>query len=64
MVGDKSMRGVIVIIAIICLLSACSTHTGATSKWDYYAPEHVRCFENETKFCRKFGKYMICECIA
>ena len=58
------MRGVIVIIAIVCLLSACSTYTGAPSKWDYYAPEHVRCFDNETKFCRKFGRYMICECIA
>ena len=58
------MRGLIVIVAIICLLSACSTHTGAPSKWDYYAPEHVRCFDNETKFCRKFGKYMVCECVA
>ena len=58
------MRGVIVSIAIVCLLSACSTYTGATSKWDYYAPEHVRCFENETKFCRKYGKYMVCECVA
>ena len=64
MVGDKSMRGVIVIIAIVCLLSACSTYTGTTSKWDYYAPEHVRCFDNETKFCRKYGKYMVCECVA
>ena len=64
MVGDKSMRGVIVIIAIVCLLSACSTYTGATSKWDYYAPENVRCFDNETKFCRKYGKYMVCECLA
>ena len=58
------MRGLIVIIAIVCLLSACSSYTGKASKWDYYAPEHVRCFDNETKFCRKFGKYMVCECIA
>ena len=47
------MRGVIVIIAIVCLLSACSTYTGKTSKWDYMTPEHVRCMDNELKFCRK-----------
>ena len=35
------MRGLIVIVAIICLLSACSTYTGAPSQWDYYAPENV-----------------------
>ena len=54
--GKQIMRGLIVIVAIICLLSACSTYTGASSQWDYYTPENVRCFDNQTKFCRKFGK--------
>ena len=58
------MRGLIVIVAIICLLSACSSYTGKASKWDYYTPEHVRCFDKETKLCRKYGHRMICECIA
>ena len=57
------MRGLIVIVAIICLLSACS-YTGQTSKWDYYSPDNVTCFEGQTKFCRQFGAHMICECVA
>ena len=56
------MRGVIVIIAIVCLLSACS-YTGQTSKWDYYSPDNVTCFEGQIKFCRQFGAHMICECV-
>ena len=60
--ANKSMRGVIVIIAIVCLLSACSTYTGKTTRWDYMTPEHVRCMDNELKFCRKYGPKMICEC--
>ena len=58
------MRGLIVIAVVVCFLFGCSSYTGKASQWDYYAPEHVRCFDNETKFCRRFGKYMICECIA
>ncbi len=54
------MRGLIVIVAIICLLSACAT--GNTSYWDYYSPENVQC--PETKFCKQYGARMICECIA
>ena len=57
------MRGLIVIVAIICLLSACSSqHT--PSYWDYKSPEHVRCQDVEMKYCKAYGSRMICECIA
>ena len=36
------MRGLIVIVAIICLLAACSNQY-TPSYWDYKSPEHVRC---------------------
>ena len=57
------MRGLIVIVAIICLLSACS-YTGQTSKWDYYSPEHVQCADTEIEWCRQYGPHLICECVA
>ena len=56
------MRGLIVIVAIICLLSACS-YTGQTSKWDYYSPEHVQCADTEIEWCRQYGPHLICECV-
>ena len=52
--GKQTMRGLIVIVAIICLfMPGCSTYTGKSSKWDYYTPEHVRCFDKQTKMCRQ-----------
>ena len=57
------MRGLIVIVAIICLLSACS-YTGQTSKWEYYSPEHVQCADTEIEWCRQYGPHLICECVA
>ena len=57
------MRGLIVIVAIICLLSACALE-GGRSKWDYYSPEHVRCADTELKWCRQYGPHLICECVA
>ena len=56
------MRGLIVIVAIICLLSACALE-GGRSKWDYYTPDHVRCFDKQTKLCRQYGPHLICECV-
>ena len=56
------MRGLIVIVAIICLLSACSID-GGRSKWDYYSPEHVQCADTEIEWCRQYGPHMICECV-
>ena len=56
------MRGLIVIVAIICLLSACS-YTGQTSKWEYYSPEHVQCADTEIEWCRQYGPHLICECV-
>ena len=58
------MRGLIVIVAIICLLSACSSQY-TPSYWDYKSPEHVRCKDHvEMKYCKAYGARMICECIA
>jgi len=57
------MRGLIVIVAIICLLSACSSQY-TPSYWDYKSPEHVRCQDVEMKYCKAYGSRMICECIA
>ena len=61
------MRGVIVIVAIICLLAPGCTigHNEYTpSRWDYMSPEHVRCSDNETKLCRQYGAELLCECVA
>jgi len=58
------MRGIIVIVAIVCLLSACSNIPGGRSVWDYYSPENVRCADTEIEYCRQYGPHMICECIA
>ena len=60
------MRGIIVIIAIACLLSGCTIgHNKYTppKKWDYMTPEHVSCSVKQTKLCRQHGAYLICECI-
>ena len=64
--GDKqTMRGVIVIIAIICLLAPGCSNQYTPSFWDYKSPEHVRCQDHvEMKFCKAYGSRMICECIA
>jgi len=57
------MRGIIIIIAVVCLLSACAV-PGGRSHWDYYSPENVRCADTEIEFCRQYGPHMICECLA
>jgi len=58
------MRGLIVIVAIVCLLTpGCSTYTGKPDKWDYMTPEHVTCYGKAIKFCRQHGVHLICECI-
>ena len=63
--GKQTMRGLIVIVAIICLfMPGCSTYTGKPSQWDYYTPEHVRCLDKQTKMCRQYGAHLICECVA
>ena len=63
--GDKqTMRGVIVIIAIICLLAPGCSNQYTPSFWDYKSPEHVRCQNVEMKYCKAYGARMICECIA
>ena len=63
--GKKTMRGLIVIIAIICLfMPGCSIYTGKPSQWDYYTPEHVKCYDKQTKMCRQYGAHLICECVA
>ena len=62
--GKQIMRGLIVIVAIICLLAPGCSYTGKPSKWEYYTPEHVRCFDNQTKMCRQYGAHLICECLA
>ena len=56
------MRGLIVIVAIVCLLSACARDVGR-SKWDYYSPENVRCADTQIEYCRQYGPHMICECV-
>ena len=56
------MRGLIVIVAIVCLLAACSID-GGRSKWDYYSPEHVQCADTEIEWCRQYGPHLICECV-
>jgi len=58
------MRGIIVIIVVACFLFGCSSYTGKASKWDYYTPDNVTCFDKQTKLCRKYGHRMICECVA
>ena len=62
--ANKSMRGVIFILLIILGCFGCSTYTGKSSKWDYYTPEHVHCFDKQTKLCRQYGAHLICECVA
>ena len=57
------MRGIIVIIAIACLLSACNV-PGGRSHWDYYSPENVNCAPEQIEYCRQYGPHMICECLA
>ena len=58
------MRGIIVIVVVACFLFGCSSYTGKASKWDYYTPDNVTCFDKQIKLCRKFGRHMICECRA
>ena len=64
---NKLFRTYLALVIVgFCLLlfPGCSTHTGASSKWDYYTPEHVRCYDNQTKMCRHYGARLICECVA
>lgn len=57
------MRGIILILLIVCGCFGCSTYTGKVNKWDYMTPEHVKCYGKEVKFCRQYGTRMICDCI-
>ena len=61
--GKQIMRGLIVIVAIICLLAPGCSYTGDTSQWDYYSPDNVRCVTEQMKWCRQYGSKLICECI-
>lgn len=58
------MRGVLIILLIAYGCFGCSTYTGKPSKWDYMTPEHVRCYDKQTKLCRQYGTNLICECVA
>ena len=53
---------VVALIMLVLLLPSCTTQPAGVSQWEYYKPEHVKCYRKEIKVCRQYGPHLLCAC--